>query len=192
MSCCNLPLSLRYLEKSKNLTNEQLEYIINSERSFSEYDNKVLYFITISMIINNFILIFLMIDTGDPDFNKRVVIAECLFLIIFSFVLTLIRISIIKFLMLHPILTMWKELYYVIIDKWMIGYTAFSALIGCSLMIGVTICLFVGNLYVATVLTCIDCIIYMTCILFYRLHVGVYIKKISSIRNINEQEPILQ
>ncbi len=77
------------------------------DRKFNFYDIATLYFITLAMIANNIVLLFL-INNVDSQKSYNIVSGECYYLIGFGIILLMVRIWNDKFYMLEPILNHWK------------------------------------------------------------------------------------
>jgi len=181
MSCCNcdVPLSLRAVEPV--LQDGPIKsQLIAHERAFSKKDVRTLYFTTLSMIVNTLVLLFVIAGFEETSATRRLITVECIFMICYALGNSLIRIWNIKFYMLQPILTIWQNFAGVVADKLMFFWSIFFVFLGVLLMIGVIIALSNDRFVLSIILTCVDCVIFIMCTLFYRLHVGIYIAKIIS------------
>jgi hypothetical protein len=179
LTCCNIPLSLRDVEVSIQDPDMKTS-LIHYEREFSKNDIRSLYFVTISMIVNVLVLLFIIAGMNETAETKRLIIIECIFMICFALGNSLVRIWNLKFYMLQPVLTIWKQFNGIIADKWMFFWAVFFGFSGVVLMIGVIISLYSDKFVLSIILTCIDCAVFIFTSLLYRLHVGVYIGKMTS------------
>lgn len=177
MSCCAIPLTLRAVENVLQ-DGETKSALISYERKFSKNDVRSLYFTTLAMIVNVLVLLFVIAGMEETDKTKQMITVECIFMICFALGNTLLRIWNLKFSMLQPVLTIWREFSGIIADKWMFFWSVFFGFAGVLLMIGVVISLFKNSYVLSIILTCVDCFIFILCSVFYRLHVGVYISKV--------------
>lgn len=180
MSCCSIPLNLRDVVRilSDGPTKTALS---EHERDFNKKDTRSLYFTTLTMFVNVIVLLFVIAGFDQTHQTRKLISVECVFMICYTLANALIRIWILKFYMLQPVLSSRQHFNDVIADKWMFFWSVFFGFAGVVLMIGVIASLFKETYVLSIILTCVTCVIFILCTLFYRLHVGVYIGKLTDV-----------
>jgi len=134
------------------------------------------------MFVNVIVLLFVIAGFEQTHQSRKLISVECVFMICYALGNALIRIWILKFYMLQPVLSSRQQHYNdVIADKWMFFWSAFFGFAGVILMIGVIVTLFKETFVLSIILTCVNCVIFILCTLFYRLHVGIYIGKLAEV-----------
>jgi hypothetical protein len=132
------------------------------------------------MFVNVIVLLFVIAGFDETRQSRKLISIECVFMICYALANALIRIWILKFYMLQPVLSSRQQHFNdVVADKWMFFLSVFFGFAGVLLMIGVIIALFEGTFVLSIILTCVNCVIFILCTLFYRLHVGIYIAKLT-------------
>jgi hypothetical protein len=191
-SICGIPLRVvNMMHEMQNLSSEDKAIVEKYDRKFNFYDIISLYFMTIVMIANNLVLLFLI-----EDFNttkaKNIVEADCYFLIAYGLIMLLVRIWNDKFYMLEPILNNWKaEKPKFAANKWLFFFSLIFVIGGIGTMTA-TVGSFGRHNYIAgIILTVITYVLFMFSSLFYRMHVGSYIKQVIDFKR-NHQNVNLQ
>lgn len=173
---CGIPIRIiNMIYEIPNLSQADKDFVIKYDRKFTFFDMTILYIITLIMITNNIVLLFL-INSIDTPLAIKIVKAECYFLISFGIILLMTRIWNDKFYMLEPILNHWivyKPNRAII--KCLFFFTILTGMIGIGSMIAVVGLLSENKITEAIILTTVSYIIFIICSLFYRIHAGSYI-----------------
>lgn len=175
-SCESFSATFEDLEFKAGLPDEVRKEIRKYDQSFSTRDRRVLYFIVLGLIINALAVLFALGGMNSDVYINRIIVADCMFLMAFTLLITLIRIWIFKYNMLQPIIGLWRQLYGQPIDKWMFFLSAAFAFFAVILMVVAVMILSAGNYSLGIGMTCLDIILYIFSLIFYRLHVSAYIQ----------------
>lgn len=179
MACCSLDgfsATFEDLELKAGLPDAVRQEIRKYDLLFGSRDRRVLYFVSFGLIANAIAVLFALGALEQNSGINRIIVADCMFLMGFALLIALVRIWIFKYNLLQPIIGLWRQLYGQPIDKWMFFFSAAFAFIAVILMVGVVMILTAGNYSLGIGLTCLDCILYMMSLVFYRLHVSAYIQ----------------
>lgn len=183
-SICGIPLRvINMIHDMQRLSAEEKAVVEKYDRKFNFYDIASLYFMVLIMIANNLVLLFL-IEDFDTDKAKQIVKIDCYFLIAYGLIMLLVRIWNDKFYMLEPILNNWKtEKPKFAVNKWLFFFALVFGIAGVGTMTA-TVGTFGAEKYiVGIILTVVTYVLFIFTSLFYRMHVGTYIKQVIDHKN---------
>lgn len=179
MTCCDcgtLSATFEDLEFKGGLPETVKKEIREYDQKFVTRDRRVLYFVSFGLIVNALAILFALGSIEENSYINRIISIDCMFLMAFALLIMLVRIWIFKYNMLQPIIGLWRQLYGAPIDRWMFFFSIGFGFAAVVLMVVVSTILAANNRSLGIGLTCLDCILYMLALVFYRLHVSVYIQ----------------
>lgn len=180
-----IPLNIRdLLTSASNLTQEQKDVINKSGDDYGRADMNSLYGTTLLMIIDVFLLLFLI--NGDVDRDK-IILIECLFLSGFALIMLVIRVWNIKFYILEPVLNTWLNTRQQEVSKKTFFFTVLFCLIGIILMIVGAILVVSSNFIISIIITAVTYLVFILSTLSYRFHAGSYMLKVIQHQNQHSQ-----
>jgi hypothetical protein len=187
MGLFGIPLNFRdLLTLANNLSQDQKDVINKSDDEYIRADMNSLYGTTLLMLINVFLLLFLINDKVDRD---KIILIECLFLSGFGLIMLVIRVWNIKFYILEPVLNTWINTRQQEVSKKTFFFTVFFCLIGIILMIVGAILVVSSNFVISILLTAITYVTFILSALSYRCHAGSYMLKVIEYQN-NQYKPV--
>lgn len=185
---CGIPIRIiNMIYEMPNISQQDKDFVEKYDRKFNFYDIATLYFITMAMIANNIVLLFL-INNIDSKKSYNVVSGECYYLIGFGIVLLMVRIWNDKFYMLEPILNHWK-----VpkpnrgINKLMFLFAIVMGLASIGTMMAVVSLISNNKMIEGIILTAVTYALFILCSFFYRVHTGTYIYHAIKVQN---QQPL--
>jgi hypothetical protein len=171
MSFCGIPLTFGHLEDKEELTGQEKRTIRHADQAFQNMDRRVLYIMCIILTTNIFVLIAILHD------EEKVVRVQAAVMAVLALFFTTIQVLSYKYNLLRPVVALWRrhesqeeE------DRLMFGLAVTSFILG-SIVVAVGAVAIVDEKYKLGIgLTIGACGIFIITPLFYRLHVGVFIR----------------
>jgi hypothetical protein len=186
MGLFGIPLNIRdLLTLASNLSPDQKEVINKSGDDYARADMNSLYGTTLLMIVDVFLLLFLINGKTDRD---KIILIECLFLSGFALIMLVIRVWNIKFYILEPVLNTWLNTRHQEVSKKTFFFTVFFCLIGIILMIVGAILVVSSNFVTSIIITAITYVTFILSALSYRCHAGSYMLKVIEHQNHHLQQ----
>lgn len=181
-SCCEgFSATFEDLEFKDRLPETVRKQIRMYDKSFATSDRRILYFVSFGLIVNAITVLFILGSMDTNDYINKIIVAECLFLMVFALLITIIRVWIFKYNMLQPIIGLWRQLHGQSIGKWMFFFSLLFVF-GAIILMSIVVFLLGNNNYGMGIgLTCLDCSLFMMALVFFRLHVSSYIQMAKTI-----------
>lgn len=189
MGCCCSSIrfmSLEALEDKQELSAAQTTALRSNAKTFNRVDRLILYPIIIILLIDIFAWMYRvsLLECDDNfAFNKKsLFLGQCIFLVIFALIMTIIRCAIFKYYLLQPVISIWHITEsFNITGIWMFSLSALSFLVAIGFKMAVVAIVIMQSIDLAILFTILCIVFYILCSLFYRLHVSSYIKFASQI-----------
>jgi hypothetical protein len=186
MSClkcitCSDSINLNFddLLLHQDLNGDEKITLLKASRNFSNANNRILYFICLLLIGDIIGVLFAETNCQSDNYIYRMGFAQAAILLTFAIFIAVIRVYIFKFYQLHTILDIWTKLKVSSLDRWMFAFACINLIISIGVTTAVFVLDYASQYNTAIGLLLLDIFLYIFTSLFYRLHVGVYIKTAS-------------
>jgi hypothetical protein len=163
------------LEFKEGLPADVSKQIRKYDKLFETRDRRILYFVTLCLIANAFTVLFVLGGMETDTYINKIIVCDAIFLMGFALLISIVRIWMFKYLMLQPIIALWRQFAGQTLDKWMFFFFCFFGFCAIILMVAVVSVLTTGNINTGVGLALLDCCLYLLALTFYRLHISVYI-----------------
>ena len=172
-------LSFDFVEGEGSMTPEKMAIIKKYSAKFNRWDRLVLYPVVLVLVTDILVLLYQTTQFNQDNIisqQQSIFTGQILFVIAFAFFITIIRVAICKFLLLHPTLHVLRSvLTYTGVLEMGAAIISFITAIGLSL--AVAILAVENNQDTALLITAFAILSYVLTLFFYRLHIAAYIAR---------------
>jgi hypothetical protein len=174
--CAGLAVTFDDLYNKDGLSENTRKRVGKLNRDFVTTDRRILYFLSFGLLVNFLVVLFVMGSFAPTQQLREFIVAECLFGMMFGLLLYAGRIWLFRFYQYQPMIALWNQLAATTLDKWMFGLFTLFTFAAMIVMAAAVAVLASGNLDLGIVLSCIMIVLLFVAVVFYRLHVAVYIR----------------
>jgi hypothetical protein len=172
-------LSFDFVEGEGSMSPEKMAIIKKYSAKFNRWDRLVLYPVVLVLITDILVLLYQTMQFTQDNIStqqQNIFTGQILFVIAFSFFVTIIRVVICKFLLLHPTLHVLRSVltYTGVVEM---GLAIISFVIAIGLSLAVAILAVENNQSDALLITAFAILSYVLTLFFYRLHIAAYITR---------------
>jgi len=192
MSCCASfsHLSFDFIEGEGSLPPEKMMVVKKYCARFNRWDRLILYPIIVILIADLLVLLYQLLSINNDNVDSQrqsIFTGQILFIIGLALVITVVRIVICKFLLLHPTLNMLRSIP-MFTGAIEMSFAGLCFVVAIVLSTVIAILAVQNNQETALLIAVFDIIAYTLGLICYRLHIAAYIsvmcKENAGMRNV--------